>query len=342
MSDSHRNAREPEVFADLPETDPAREVIAAILELVPVSHWSFARFKGDGDSDQLFSSTGNGGDFRHLKSLYKIQRQGSVGPRITATSDEREPRASEETLLFADSRANFGILTLLRTAELGPFASSELQALTLALGAASEWLSTLRLFESHDGPHLAEFHLDHEPAQPVLPDERADSALYVLDLDLSIVLTWSEQSERRVALMPLQARLENRLPAILEKTVRTLTASWADAASRKPGVSRPVPLLVVRTYPLSGPAGLFIGVSIARSRSGSSLGVAAAHFSISPREIQVLALLLDGAQLEDVAKRLHIATSTVQDHIKSLLRKTQSRNRSELIAKVLRAPNRQH
>ena len=163
MSDSHRNAREREEFAEIPETDPAREIIASILELVPVSHWSFARFKGDGDSDQLLSSTGNGGDFRRLKSLYKIQRQGSVGPRITATIDERDPYASEETLLFADSRANFGILTLLRTAEFGPFAPTELRALTFALGAASERLSTLRLFESQHGQHIGDFHLDHEP-----------------------------------------------------------------------------------------------------------------------------------------------------------------------------------
>ncbi len=337
MSDSNRNAREQQEFAELPENDPAREIIASILELVPVSHWSFARFRGDGDADHLLSSAGNGGDFRRLKRLYKIQRQGTVGPRIAATVDERDPYASGLTLLFADSRANFGILTLLRTAELGPFASSELRALTFALDAASERLSTLRLFESHDGLHIAGFHLDREAELPVLPDERADSALYVLDRDLSIVLTWSEENERRVALTPLRARLEDRLPPILEEAVRELTASWtAEAASRKPGVARPVPFLVVRTQPLSGPAGLFIGVSIERSRSGNSLTEAAAHFSISPREIQVLALLLDGAQLEDVAKRLHIASSTVQDHIKSLLRKTGSRNRSELIAKVLR------
>jgi DNA-binding CsgD family transcriptional regulator len=337
MSGPNRSGREnQDAVEELPEADPAREIIATILQLVPVSHWSFARFKSDGDADQLLSSTGDGGEFRRLKSLYKVQRLGTIGPRIAATVDGLEPYASGLTLLFADGRANFGILTLLRTAELGPFSSSELRTLTFALDAASERLSMLRLFESQAG-HIAGFQLENEQELPLQPAEESDSALYILDRELAIVLAWTAENERRVALTPLRTRLENRLPAMLEEAVRELTAAWTDdKASLKPGVSRPVPFLVVRTQPLSGPAGLFIGVSIERFRPGNSLTEAAAHFSISPREIQVLALLLDGAQLEDVAKRLHIVSSTVQDHIKSLLRKTGSHNRSELIAKVLR------
>lgn len=336
MSGFDRSARDnEEPFAELPESDPARAIIATILELVRVSHWSFARFKGDGDADQLLSSHSNGGDFRRLKRLYKAQRQGTVGPRIAAAVDEIAPYTSGLTLLFADSRANFGILTLLRTSDLGPFSSSELRTLTFALDSASERLSMLRLFESQDGK--IGFHLENEPKRPVPPAEQVESAMYVLDRELAIVLAWTAENERRIALTPLKARLDNRLPPILEEAVRELTSAWTgDAASLKPGVAQPIPFLVVRTQPLSGPAGLFIGVSIERSRSGNSLTDAAAHFSISPREIQVLALLLDGAPLEDVAKRLHITSSTVQDHIKSLLRKTGSRNRSELIAKVLR------
>jgi len=49
----------------------------------------------------------------------------------------------------------------------------------------------------------------------------------------------------------------------------------------------------------------------------------------------VLAMLLDGAKLEDIGKELHIAASTVQHHVKSMIDKTESRNRTELIAKVL-------
>jgi DNA-binding NarL/FixJ family response regulator len=51
--------------------------------------------------------------------------------------------------------------------------------------------------------------------------------------------------------------------------------------------------------------------------------------------VQVLALLLDGNHLDQIATRLHITSSTVQDHISSMLEKTESHNRSELIARVL-------
>jgi DNA-binding CsgD family transcriptional regulator len=91
----------------------------------------------------------------------------------------------------------------------------------------------------------------------------------------------------------------------------------------------------VRTHPLSGPAGLFIGVHIDRFHTPNSLTEVALRFHISPREVQVLALLCDGRRLVQIAKQLQITSSTVQDHIKSMLDKTDSRNRSELIARVL-------
>ena len=71
----------------------------------------------------------------------------------------------------------------------------------------------------------------------------------------------------------------------------------------------------------------------ATSSEASRIGIA--QFHISPREVQVLALLLDGNHLDQTAKQLYITSSTVQDHIKSLMDKTRSRNRSELIARVL-------
>jgi len=92
---------------------------------------------------------------------------------------------------------------------------------------------------------------------------------------------------------------------------------------------------VLRTRPMSGPAGLFIGVTIERGKPARSLTGAAATFHISPREAQVLALLLDGLTLHEIADRLHITSSTVQDHIKRLLEKTATHNRQEMTAKIL-------
>ena len=40
----------------LAKDDPARVLIAEILSVVRVSHWSFARFRDNGPNDQLISS----------------------------------------------------------------------------------------------------------------------------------------------------------------------------------------------------------------------------------------------------------------------------------------------
>jgi DNA-binding CsgD family transcriptional regulator len=76
-------------------------------------------------------------------------------------------------------------------------------------------------------------------------------------------------------------------------------------------------------------------VRIDRFQAPNSLTGAASRFHISPREVQVLALLLDGNHLDQIARLLYITSSTVQDHINSILHKTDSRNRSELIGRVL-------
>ncbi len=324
------------LLVDVPQDDPIRPIITSILGLVAVSHWSFARFKGDGNSDQLLSATGNTDEFQRIKKQFVAQRDRvGTGPGIAATLGPLGSYESGLTLLFADNRMRFGILTLLRTGELGPFTSSEIRALTFALDAASDHLSELRLMESED-ERIAGFRLD-DAAQPPAPDVMAcQSAQYILNRELDIVLAWTNQNERCVATTPLAAPLENRLPLVVEEAIRELTAAWTtNPQTQHAGVSQPVPFLVVRTRPMAGPIGLFIGVTIERSKPDRSLTDAAKRFSISPREAQVLALLLDGAQLNVIAERLHITSSTVQDHLTNLLRKTDTQNRSSMISKVL-------
>ncbi len=311
----------------VPSSDPAYATISAILRIVPVSRWAFARVAPDGNTVQLLASAGNA---ETLGALHiELQRQRSEsgsGPRIAAALGPLDEFDSGITLLFADARATFGILTLLRTAELGPFTSSEVSMLTFALSSGSDQLSDLRL-------QAPESQI-HRNAQD--DATTADAAFYVLDRDFEIVLAWSSEEQRRVALTGLRTRIADRLPPVLEETVRDLTAAWGiEPATQEAGFARPVPFLVVRTQPLSGPTGLFIGVRIDRTRAPNPLSGAASRFHISPRELQVLALLLDGAHLDEIGRRLHITSSTVQDHIRNMVEKTESRNRTELVARVL-------
>ena len=326
-----RSASNPSpALADLmPESDPAYFIISTILDVVPASRWTFAHAGSNGDLVLVFGSQQNDRQLAELtEELQRQRKKTPTGSRIAAMLGPLGSFATGITLLFADERANFGILTLLRTAEMGPFTSSELAMLTFALDAASERFSGLRL---QPLPRIPTRPL----ANPQSAAEYSDGAFYVLDSDLQIVLAWNAEDQRRIALTGLHPQIAERLPAVLEETVRVLTAGWSNDSVNQPGLSHAVPFLVVRTQPMTGPAGLSIGVRIDRFREPHSLTGAAGRFHISPREVQVLALLLDGDHLDQIAEQLHITSSTVQDHIKSMLDKTESSNRSELIARVL-------
>ena len=313
-----------------PESDPAFPIISTILDIVPASQWTFAHVGPNGDLALALGSHAKGQRLLQLTEEFHRQRKKApTGSRIAATLGSIGDFASGIALLFADARATFGILRLLRTAEMGPFTSSELGMLTFALDTASDRFSALRLQPLPKAGTTSRAH----PAG--FPSEQSDGAFYVLDSDFNIVLAWNAEDQRRIAVMGIQTRIAERLPSVLEEAVRALTAGWSSDSVNQPGISRPVPFLVVRTQPMSGPVGLLIGVRIDRFQEPNSLTGAAIRFHISPREVQVLALLLDGNHLDQIAEHLHITSSTVQDHIKSMLDKTESSNRSELIARVL-------
>ena len=55
---------------------------------------------------------------------------------------------------------------------------------------------------------------------------------------------------------------------------------------------------------------------------------------LSPRESEVLAVLVAGDRVPTIAKRLHISQHTVRNHLKSMFRKLEVGNQSELIDRV--------
>ncbi|MFC0297937.1 helix-turn-helix domain-containing protein [Geobacillus jurassicus] len=58
--------------------------------------------------------------------------------------------------------------------------------------------------------------------------------------------------------------------------------------------------------------------------------------SLSPREIEVLKLLADGASTLEAACQLYLSEFTVRDYISSALRKLNAKNRTEAVAKAFR------
>ena len=62
------------------------------------------------------------------------------------------------------------------------------------------------------------------------------------------------------------------------------------------------------------------------------LAGAAERYSLSLREVEVLALVAEGCTDEDIGDALYIATSTVKSHIKHILLKMTARSRAHAIA----------
>jgi len=75
-------------------------------------------------------------------------------------------------------------------------------------------------------------------------------------------------------------------------------------------------------------------VLVQPSQSGDRLEEARERFALTRREIDVIKQSLRGLDAQEIADALGIATSTVRAYFKALLRKTEARNRSHLIAKI--------
>jgi len=65
----------------------------------------------------------------------------------------------------------------------------------------------------------------------------------------------------------------------------------------------------------------------------------ASHFRLSPREREVILLLVQGLDTAGLADRLGISPHTVRDHLKNVFRKTSNRSRSELLSALTGAIN---
>ena len=174
---------------------------------------------------------------------------------------------------------------------------------------------------------------------------RSQPALYVLDRDYRVMSYWlPAQSEEGAvpAVLPPDGAL--RLEPAMEAIVRQLSAGWAGAppdVQAGSSVAVVAPTAVVRVMPLFASGGVEgFAVTIERIKTRNAIEVARRRFALSPREIDVLALVLEGCDTPAVAVRLHIARSTANDHVKRMLAKTGSRNRAELVARVLGWTNR--
>jgi DNA-binding CsgD family transcriptional regulator len=118
---------------------------------------------------------------------------------------------------------------------------------------------------------------------------------------------------------------------------QALTASIRDhCANADPDEPLTVPVggLVIHLRILRG-NGAFYLISFERMAVRDHLKASTKRYGLTRREGQVLSLILHGMRASDIARELGISPMTVRDHFTNLLRKTGSRNRAEMLAKLM-------
>ena len=151
--------------------------------------------------------------------------------------------------------------------------------------------------------------------------------MYILDRSYRVVMSWISgrgassliDGERCLLIDPV------------DRLVRRITAKSRGMES----VAMATPTLMLRIVELDGPAGSHIGVFAEPFQSRDALREASRRYHITRRENEVLQLLVQGAATGEIASALSIQETTVQDHIKNIAAKTNSRSRTEIVAKIL-------
>ena len=188
---------------------------------------------------------------------------------------------------------------------------------------------TRRFLEEHGAA------ITHSIVAGAAPEWRRSSApvTFVIDEQLRPVLA----EEPALDDSPLHALYRPRnghTPALLADTLAHLVAELG-GSPRGTAVSRTLPFANVRVARLAGGAAPFFLVSVEPARRRATILRAMTRYGLSRREGQVLGEVLRGASSTEIGESLSISGSTATFHLKQLLRKTGSRNRTELTSRVL-------
>lgn len=172
------------------------------------------------------------------------------------------------------------------------------------------------------------------PAAPEQIDalhRRSTPALFIVDKRLRVLYHRADAYERR---KEFQALKDGALPPSVEYTVLKLLAQPEESDE---GVWRAAigASTAVRVFELSGGSSQAFAVTVERFALGDQVENVANRFGLSARERQVLALVVKGLRNEEIARHLFISKSTAIFHVKQLLTKTSSRNRTEMVAKII-------
>ncbi|MGN2639664.1 response regulator transcription factor [Nocardia takedensis] len=254
----------------------------------------------------------------HLMTGGEVERSG----RMSTFMKPRFGFADEARLAFRDGREAWGAMALFRGADDAPFDAAEIDFLAsltvpFAHGVRTGMLSRLVQAPppvSVTGPAVVIVGADDEIVQMSLGAEQR-----LADLDLGVV--GGDPLAPVAALVGAARRYGRGETAVPPRCrLRSVTGMW----------------LVLHAGPLisRGDRGGEVVVTIEEARPPEIVAIVVAAYGLSPREKDVVQLVLQGVDTKEIAATLHLSGYTVQDHLKSVFDKADVRSRRELISRV--------
>lgn len=151
--------------------------------------------------------------------------------------------------------------------------------------------------------------------------QRKWPAFWVIDEDIRVVLRLPGEGD---------------LPQDIERLVGDLLSEARETGTDRLPLARLLHRKVlVRTAPLEGKYGPLTAVFVEIFETRNQLSAGSRKFGLTNRERHVLGHLAFGDRTAAIADKLGIAPSTVTLHIKSIMAKTESHTRAEMLARII-------
>ena len=302
-----------------PQGHRLRAIIDAYATLVPVDAWAFSYRRSESVIAEFLS--GDPHIVPERLGMVRGELSGCHPPvaAVASPAGKTEPYRHGLAVHLDDDRGGRGALLLLRHALTGEFRLDDRSLLT---EAREEVLRALTTQANFDG-ELSD-----------LERARMRSAPGVVLLDQELAVKYASR-QRRGRIWALRNLTNGRLPQAIEREVRKIVASWNDPSLCSEQAFMPSSDLIVRVVPLNQGRNFGIALVLEPYEARSPLGIATRRFRLTNRELEVIALLFSGLGTPAIAQRLAISDATVNDHVKRLLQKTSTANRTEMAAKLL-------
>ncbi len=327
-----------EVYESLQRAVPSDAACVASIDpatQLTTGAFKFGELAGRCDTDELWGLL----EYGHVEptSFTELARAGipAVGMHAATSGDGRRSRRMRElvqsslgctdelrVLATADGQV-WGGMAMFRDDRSAPYREGDVAFVSLLSGLLARGLRVGLL------ARLA--------AQPSTFSAAGHATVMVFDADARLRQA-SVGAEARMA--DLVHELDAPAPyAVIGSLV---AAAWRYAA----GITDVLPSsrlrmrsgewVVLHASPLNATDGTTasVVVTIEEARPPEIVPIVVAAFDLTPRERDVIQLVLQGVDTREIAASLHISPHTVQDHLKSIFSKTGVSSRRELVARV--------